>query len=665
MAGAPNSAMVGKIDRLISLYALKALSAAERDAMAELYAKEPEGVKNILVYMKALNREEDLKVISEEARLNGFKGHLPDHGKAGSKLIIADDRKKSELERKGYVRVADATADEGFSSVARGYYKTNTKQTGAYSQGIMQAVQNTYRGVDAESGLTTNGTTSGVISGADVTTITDELNRLGTVNDVMETLLPVYDDTGVAYYERYMNPILQQAHTEPESNLALMLGAWAGRQVEEKFAQQFNNEMVVELKRVYDARMNDEDGLYINLIAEAGAMERYNNATPAQQKTMKKPDPIYADTWRVIPSNTKEQIEAVFGPGTFMVRRDQMNLALGYRDPSVIDLWTGDTRVPEVIQQGVVAVAERFMGKHAMKAMAATEGAIQAGVSTAKDIIVVRSLIVPYMNTQANVFQLATRGVPIKQTVKRYPEVFAEIEQYNKNVKELIKLDMRVQMAGTNQNRLDVLAQERQVILDQNARMKIATLINACAYKNISEGLSKMDVELSSGRFGDWISQQTDKLPKGLQTVAKYGLLSKDTVLYQGANKAVQYGDFIAKQIFFEHLIAKGVDTKKALALTNQEFVNFSVLPGRTRQYTEGMGLSWFLTFKLRIAKIAMNQVREHPLRALLTIGLVPDSPLTDNFVTAQAQGRLEYSLGPEMLFESPGLNPWANVMGW
>jgi len=666
LAGEFKPPMTEEIDRLVSFYAMKGSDPQMRQEIARMYENDPVAMQNLAVYMRALNKEEDSKVVSEEALMNGFKGYVPDLGQPGTKMIIAKDEDKRDLEKKGYKRVADAWADDGFSSVNRGYYITSTKQTGTYSQGVMQIIQDTYRGVDATSGLSVSGMTSGVITGAAVVSVTNWLNSLTSgLADNKEAFLPVYSTDGVLHYERFINPDLLEKYTAPKNNLALMLGAWAGRQVEEKIAQKYNAALIDQLKTTYDERDEGDDNQFINLPEMAKAQKLWDEATVAERRNMKKPDPVYVESWKVISPQTKRYIEEVFGKDTFMVRKDQMNIALGYRDPSVIDLWTGNTRVPDGMREGVQAITGLVMGDAAMKNLAFAEKGVQGLVSTAKDLIVVRSLVVPYMNTQANVVQLSTRGVPLKEQLKGYKNKLAEIEKFNLNSKELMRLDTRIQLAGADTNKIRILQSQKQVIMGENARMSVAPLIKAGAYKNISEGLSDMDVEITGGRLGDWVEKKIDSIPNaGVRTIAKYGILSKDTAIYKGANKAVQYGDFLAKAIYYDHLMSKGLSHDDAMKLVNEEFVNFSVLPGRTRQYLEGVGATWFLAFKIRIMKIAMNQIRENPARSLILGATIADygSPQADNLASVIVDERIGYPLGWDMLFNSPGLNPWVNL---
>jgi len=645
----PIKSMTDKIDRLVSLYALQGADPAQKEAVSNMYKNDPEATKNLITYLVSLNTQEKTKAgVSDVALMNGYKGYVPNHSKSGISMIVANDENRETLEQRGYIRVADYTAESGFSMISRGYYVTSTKQDGVYSQGALQSINRTYFGVDITTGETTTGNTSGTIVGSAVVRVTKSLNADNGVANNKEVLLPVYaKNHTILFYERAMNPDLITQYKAPPGHLAKMLGVWTGRQIEELLAQQYNDVLIKELKKVYDARAHGQDKMFVDISSP--------NLT----------DAVYKDSWRVIPDATKQTIKDTFGANNgFWVRKDMINISLGYRDPSIVDIWTGKTRIPESIRKVIQVATAMIPGKGAQKILAHAEQGIQSTVSYAKDQIVVRSLIVPYMNTQANVIQLSNRGVGTKRMIEGYRDKTAEIEQYNLNQKKIVELNLAVLMAANDPNRAAILAQQLQIIYDQNSRMSIAPLIEAGAYKNISEGMTELDIELTAGRMGAWMENQINKLPLGAQTVVKYGILSKDTALYKFANKAVQYGDFIAKAIMYDHLLNQGMTNTEALTVINEEYVDFLTLPGRTRSALESYGLTWFLTFKIRSMKIAMQMMRDNPLRSLAvasTIGSL-GSPVNDNLATVVGQNRFGRSLGWGMLFNAPSLNPWVNL---
>jgi hypothetical protein len=85
------------------------------------------------------------------------------------------------------------------------------------------------------------------------------------------------------------------------------------------------------------------------------------------------------------------------------------------------------------------------------------------------------------------------------------------------------------------------------------------------------------------------------------------------------------------------------------------EFVNYDILPSRTRYYLDAIGLTWFLNYKIRIQKIILRTIRENPVRGLLMmLGSGLPLPSDANLVT----GSLDYNLGISPLFSAPGAHP-------
>jgi hypothetical protein len=108
-----------------------------------------------------------------------------------------------------------------------------------------------------------------------------------------------------------------------------MIGAWAGRQEEEKRAQGFNRLLV---DRLWDAwqegKPKGRQGEFVNL------------AYPDLD------DPIQREAWKLVPAEMRDYIREKFGDAGFMVRRDMVNNSVGYRAASVADAWTGESRFP-------------------------------------------------------------------------------------------------------------------------------------------------------------------------------------------------------------------------------------------------------------------------------------------------------------------------------
>lgn len=638
--------MVSKIDRLVSVYALDRMDPQTREEVVQLWQADPNGVTSMVAYIQGLNEAEEAKPgITEQARLNGYKGYIPNEGRKNTQIIVDLDSNEDARQRMGYVKLDIPYEGESDSIYPRSYYISTVRRQGGYSQGVMQNVAMTYRGVDTNTGLTVDNSVAGLITGdSSVDKILQNQLKPNTVlENEQEALMPVFAGDGSVFgFERSISQEMQNLHLGREENLAVMLGAWAGRQVEESLADQYNKQLVDELYKLWEKRPKGTD-------AEFEDMKRSS-------------DKIYQESWKLIPQSTKNYIESKF-EGKFMVPRSMVNISVGYREPSITDMWSGKTRIPKPLQAAIVASTEAFMGRKAMRWLSTGEEALQGAVSTAKDIIVIRSLVVPVANVQANIMQLANAGVPVKQITKGYRAKLAEAEEFIKNRTKIIDLQQKKKIAR-NDNQRQILEDRIQVLQDLNMQMSIAPMIEAGQFKQLSEGITDMDVEISSGRIGDYMEKLSERLPERASDIAKVGMVSKSTKLYQVLNRATQYGDFIAKSIYYDHLISQGLSAEVASAMINEEFVNFSVLPGRVRSGLESNGLSWFMAFKLRILKIAAKQMRENPVRSLAINSVVDvGGPITDNILVVIAEGRLDYATGFEMLFDAPELNPWINLM--
>ena len=148
--------------------------------------------------------------------------------------------------------------------------------------------------------------------------------------------------------------------------------------------------------------------------------------------------------------------------------------------------------------------------------------------------------------------------------------------------------------------------------------------------------------------------------------LGRYLLITKDTALYKGLEKSVQYGDFLAKGILYKHLRKQGTSKKEALDIVRYEFVNYDMLPSRSREYLENIGLLWFYNYKLRTVRVMMSMLRNNPLHALFYMAMpLPNdvgSPITDNLLSKMMSGGFTYTMGPMMGLTFFKNNLWLNM---
>lgn len=645
---------VAQLDKLITLYALEAMNKSDREILSSLAQTEVDGMDFATSYMVGQRKDEMAKAKSDmRATLNQYKGHIPSETKQGVNLIVAEDSQFADLIEKSYVRLGTYQGSSANRGPARGYYFAPVQAQAPFSQGILQNVRNTAGGVDLGTGFTMGSMVAGRITDKpSVDRITKALARGERGN---EPLMPVYDDKGnVVAYEQSIDPNMLK-HIEGENHLARAIGVWRGRQVEEAKAQRFNDMLIENLHSMYenDIKMSASNkSQYVNLLGS-------------------KLDPVTADALKLMNSETRQKAESLFGEGELWVRRDMLNDALGYRAASVGDAWSGNSRwSPETLDTFKKAMLGVF-GNRAYKYTMGGENLVQNLVKEAKTLIVVKSVVVPAVNFLANLYQMVARGVPVKNIAKSIPQKTAEINQYLKS--RLRQVDAEAELrAATNPNQIRKLKAEIQSITDSHKRMSIWPLLEAGEFSSIADaGIGRDDILITEGKLHEYMEKLADKLPKSVRTAGRYALITKDTALFQGIQKTVEYSDFIAKAIIYDELTKrKGKTREEALGRVTEEFINYDRLPGRFRGYMESVGLMWFYNFKIRSAKVAVSMIRNNPVHAAMAM-LAPTPtmfgnvglPIQDNIFSIAAKGGLDYSWGFGQGLRAHNLNPWMNLV--
>jgi hypothetical protein len=643
------------LDELISLYALDTLPKGTKEALGALAKGEAEGMDFSLSYLKG-QRVEELRKTTGQAAANAYKGYIPKSNQEGVSLVVVDDSNYAEMAAKSYVRIGDyegSSMDRGQPS--KGYYFAPVAARASFQQGIMQNVRQTASGVDAVTGYT-----DGMVAGR----ITDaaqikQMARLSSHETGAEPLLPVFDVKGnVVAYERSLNPVIMERTAAADQHLAKSIGEWRGRQSEEGMSQIFNEKLVDHLHDMYTkdiAESASNKAQYVNLFG--GGL-----------------DPVLQDAVNLINPETRKYVENTFG-SDFMVRRDMLNDALGYRTASIGDAWTGTTRWSPAVQKVVKDTAILAFGNSAYKTLVNAEKTLKNIVSDARVLIAVKSVIVPMVNLISNGLQLSARGVSVKDIAKGMPKKTAELESYVRSRVRQIELEAEMR-ATTDPIKTRRMETEVQSIQDANKRLSIWPLLEAGEFSTVADaGMTRSEMMLTSGKLQQYIEHAVNKLPGSAATLGRYALITKDTALFKALQKSVEYGDFLAKAVLYDDLVNRqGKSSKEALGRITEEFVNYDRLSGRFRGTLESMGLLWFYNFKIRSTKVGLSMIRNNPVNTLLatlTPGVItpltmfgaPGLPTYDNLLTKVVNGTLTYSMGPGQGLRAPELNPWAQLL--
>ncbi|ESX17870.1 hypothetical protein X766_15830 [Mesorhizobium sp. LSJC255A00] len=654
----PAQSMVDDIDRLVSLYAIEQTDRNSRDAVVDLIRNQKNGVEFVTNYLVGQRTDELAKARSTTAALfNHYKGHIPSEAQQGGSLIIASDSEHAHLTGRGYKRLSaynGSSADRVLGR--RSYYFAPVSGRAPFTQGVLQTVHQTASGVDPETGYTTGEILAGRIDDAQVVRLIER--QLANQSATSENLLPVYDNAGKIFaFERAADPA-KLTGLNRSTDLSQMIGVWRGRQVEELLAKQVNEELVDTLKSMWEeGKRNGRRNEFVNIA----------KLDPQSD------DRILIEAVRLIPKQSRDYIKQTFGPDQFWVRRDMLLDTFGARQASVGDLFSGHTRWNPKVAGEFEKLAAGMLGSNAYSILVGAEKNIQSVVSNAKTLIVVKSVIVPAANMISNMFQLLNHGVPLRDVLKGVPAKTAEINAYIKRRGREIAAEAELRAAKGNNNLVAIRKLETEIrsLQDSYRRMSIWPLIEEGEFSAISNGqVTAEDLAIADGKWQSFVERKVNSLPDGLRTPARYALVTRDTALFQGLARSVQYGDFVGKAIMYDHLRGrKKVAKHEAIAQVSEAFINYNKLAGRGRQYLESVGLLWFYNYKLRIMKEAAYMLRHNPLRSLLmtavpSFPLIGDigTPVADNVLAIFNDGKLGYSIGPNMGLHAFGLNPWINL---
>jgi hypothetical protein len=641
------------VDELVTLYALDGLSTETKERVSTLAQTEAEGIKFAYAHLEGRRKDELSKLTTDRARLNHYKGHAFSENDAGLSMVVADGAQHAQLLERGYTMVGryeGSPADRDRNRLS--YYFAPVSGKGRFNQGILQNVRATASGVDPVTGFTMGSLSAGRITDPKMVRWID---RSSGRNNGANPFRAIYDGAGdVVAFERTIDPS-QEAKLQPNTNLSEVLGIWRGRQIQELKAAEYNKRLIDELGTVW------EDGA-----------KMHRNVEFVDLFDPKLSDPVMKDAVSLITEETREYIRSVFGDEGFMVRRDMINDAVGYRAASVGDSWNGTTRLAPGVQESVRKLAMGIMGNDAYKYLVQAESAVKGFVGDAKQTIVVKSVVVPAANLVSNMLQLVSNGVPLKSVLTGFPKKAAEIDAYVKNRLRKIELETELGAARGDLTRIRQLKTEIHSIEDSFKRLSIWPLIEAGEFNSISEASIDHDTTLlTQGKMGAYVEKLVDKLPEGVRNLGRYAYISKDTALFQGLQKTVEYGDFMAKAVLYEDQIKRLKRSQaEALELVTDEFIHYDRLSGRVMDVLDNIGIAWFWKFKVRSVKTALRSIRRNPLHVLMaSLVPMPDMigsvglPLEDNVISQTAEGAIHWSIGPGQGLRSIGLNPWVNLI--
>lgn len=634
-----NVSEIASIDALVTLYAIKQLGSKDRTFLQEvLNDTSSENIKgcNALIGTLMANAFDEMNKSKGIAYYNGTKGYVPQQIQGTRQIIVAPMSKAYYLESLGYKFINDY--NNAFSNDRYGYFYVPYSVKGAFKQGAIQIASQTAGGVNISTGKSVQ----------DVGSYTNDPVMLekyikGQLKNYL--IIPIYDNRGKIVALQQMMEQQHLTELNKVTDVFQLAGNHRGRIDEETDVKSDSLEIIQSLYDQWDKATNRDE--YVNLFTEN------------LPKTIQ-------DAWNVIPPVTKKEIQKVFGDGQFWVRKDQLEDIIGHRQASVTDMWTGNTDWNPTVQKQFTGVMTALFGHKAAKFMLYGERNLMLGMAWSRNVIVVRSVIVPAINIACNMYQLMGRGIPFTYTLRKLPAYIAQMEQYTKLERALVQERVKAMSNQYNQPELDKINKRIERLEMLKSRYKtIDSLVKAGEFNTIADlGTQPEDIDLFAGRFDTFFEKVTNKLPGPVKALGENILMTKNTSLYKSMEKSVQYGDFLAKAIMHDYLVEHGTKEEDAKHMVREEFVNYDYSMGRSREYLENIGLLWFYNYKFRIMKASLRAMRDKPLFGLLGLmgsgsimGVDYELPIQACLFAKMLDGGILRSAGPGM-----GMDAWEKV---
>lgn len=376
------------------------------------------------------------------------------------------------------------------------------------------------------------------------------------------------------------------------------------------------------------------------------------------------PQSRYHERYRKLPQEVREYMKQYVGKdGKFMVRKVVINKIFGYK---AIDMSSA----------GIIAAEGMLPVRAAARLL---HYSIKTSTSYVKSLYVLATPAVMLGNITSNIFQLHTiQRIPLSYVYAKFREGMVEYGRYRKDTEEhaALKLEMKAKgidptVSGKDADRLVVL--EARILTNKlrpMAEKGMDTLMVEDVNTASSDGfLIRAQKLLINSKH---VSKLDARIPTTLGRAANILFLTKGSEAGQATRKIVQVTDFMSRFIMMEYAQeVKGHSFHEAMHDAIPAFINFDENLPPWLDFVEGLNMTMFVSFYLRVQRTARKLVRENPTGVAsaaamqLATGAPALGPINPSWFGGKALPNLwnqEDSL--DKIFGFPAIDAIADVIG-
>ena len=673
---AQKAALMPDVQALISLQAIKYMGTKEKMPLQEVANQElGRGTENGIKFVLGLQ-----KMLNKHALDNLFKGnpalmqhgYLPEvvdprvHIVFASPTVNKTAQEVAEMYQKaGYRNYGDLQQDTSDSTAKRIMLVNENVPETRRITGLFSFIDKSAKGWEIHDG-DRSGFAASYNQQANQAVEKQIQNRYKNLrgsgfsyknNSGRSYLIPVVNESGQPVNHRYEASHEFRNEALYRNNDFSYLFAKMHATTAEKMSVPENNKMVLTaLKELYDVDFKGKSADYLYVGPNSKVKE-------------------YREAYALLPYQTRQDLEAIWGEKGMFVRKDMLDMVFGYKRVTLGDSMLKSKSEQALFTKGVNKIYEFVLARNGSadeKQAARIRGANQMkllqrysleGVQEIKDIIVLRTGVVLLGNEMSNMSMLYLKGMGFLEAAAEKAKGLEALNVFRAQATELAELELLIE-TGTNASQHGEYRKRIGFLEESMNKNPVRPLIDAGFMPSIIEDVDteSKDYSYKQELFGK-LEEKADKFGKlgsyGKDAV-KFMYMSQDGNLHKFMRYSTQVSDFTARFALYQHLLKdKGMTEDQRFRELADSFVVYDIPSHRTLEMLNEVGLVMFTKFILRIQKPLHEAIKAKPLRAMTLwaignwingIETITDSQFTNRFYNPLKWGVLEY---PAMLDET------------
>ena len=681
----PKKKVIGLVDQIATLTALKYTNPADKAVVSKLLSTERKGVENIIRMQHEFKRE-SARTVFKDNKTNIIKGYSREVFDDRLNMLVAPVSDAKRLAEEGYELKYELKKVKGDRSAVpmamyvsdafttSEYYRTATRLTSTKSKGTsaMKSIHDDESLTDSQKALKSARALQSLNQKAREIVIAME-NGTFDSDTVEYGIAPQMDQYGEVVDYRYMME---------KDNKKKHLGQ--NTAVSEVLSRSFSHTL--------DKEMTQEQNLKVLDIVLGDMKENYEHGNTIGKNNKEyivikegSTEPLVQDLLEVLPPMFKDAMKRN-KHGEIAVRADLFFSYFGYRHASLANSELLKKFTPAAFRK-FVSIAEKIWMEF---------------IKIAKIDILIKMPVVIIGNLISNAMYGIITGTSPFRLIREYITSTREAAKYFRRHTELQELKMAKRTG--NVNNLDL--RKIPMLESQLQKSSIHELAELGIYQSIIEDMDHKELE-STNRLKKTIDDKMENWPELVKDGANWLFLTEKTGYFKFMNKVLTMSDLIARDVENrklkivelkqangeialpkwyvmkdkEHLTAykykkttkrlTGKARKEFLEQAAKErhlrvlnsFVNYNKASGRYEEYLNKIGAIMFTKYAKRIQRVITDTAASNPLTTLVALTAEQAVGDVETIFDQSLLTKNWYTLGLSSNDWIPGTNPFARIM--